>query len=230
MKNTFSGAVLNFPNRGVHFLLGEAMGFRRQLFLREEFTSQNGWNDALNLWMQTSLEKLCQTVKRICYSPAGVDPAVVRDQRISEAKDTSKGLKDAFDGKSINSDDLVMPNVPLERQIIFDLTGKHPDYPQPTQQEIPNDTARAFVAGLDYFVVMATNLDSRTQPSTISAYEAAQLLAALNELYAITVLKGGANNRSDAPTGVPMSVRPTTFNYDGKYDPPDGVPAPPPAK
>lgn len=219
MKNTFTGAVLNFPNRGIHFLIGETMTFRRQLFLRGEFISQSGWNDALNVYMQAQLEKLAQTVKRICYSPSGEDPAKVRESRIAEAKDTSKTLAAAFDGKSINSDDLVMPSIPLEREVIFDLTGTHPDYPQPTQEKLPNDTARAFCAGLDYFVVMSTNLDSRTQPATISAYEAAQLLASLNELYAMTALKGGEANRSDVPTGLAASLRPTTFNADGKFDP-----------
>lgn len=225
MKNTFTGAVLNFPNRGIHFLIGELMSFRRQLFLRGEFVSHAGWNDALNLYLQTELEKLAQTVKRICYSPSGDDPAAVRTARIAEAKDTSKTLAAAFDGKSINSDDLVMPNIPIDRELIFDLTGAHPDYPQPTQERIPNDTARALIAGLDYFVVAATNLDSRTQPSTISAYEAAQLLAALNELYAMAAIKGGERNRSDVPTGLAMSLRPTTFNADGKFDPAPPKPA-----
>jgi hypothetical protein len=220
MKNTFTGAVMEFPNRGIHFFLGELMGFRRQLFLREEFRSQTGWNDALNAYMQTQLEHLAQTVKRICYSPSGSDPVAVRDARILEAKDTAKTLAAAFDGKSINSDDLVMPNIPIQREVIFDWSGNHADYPQPTQERLPNDTARAFTAGLDYLAVMATNLDSRTQPSTISAYEAAQLLAAMNELYALTALKGGEKNRSDVPTGLAASVRPTTFNADGKLDPP----------
>ena len=224
MKNTFTGAVTQFPNRGIHYLLAEVMTLRKQCFLRDEFVSLTGWNDALNLYLAQGLEKIAETVKRICYSPSGADPAAVRAQRIAEAKDTTTGLAAAFDGKSINSDDLVMPNVPLTRELIYDLTGAHPDYPQPTQENLPNDTARSFVTGLDYFVVMATNLDSRTQPSTISAFEGAQLLAMLNELYALTALKGGEANRSDVPTGLPMSLRPSTFNADGQHDPQPAAP------
>ena len=219
MKNTFTGTVLQFPNRGIHYMLAEVMTLRKQCVLRDEFKSLTGWNDSLNEYLQTGLEKIAATVKRVCYSPSGVDPVEVRAQRIAQAKDTTTGLKEVFDGKSINSDDIVMPNLPLTKEVSYDLTGVDPDYPQPTPDRIPNDTARAFVVGLDYLVVMATNLDSRTQPATISAFECAQLLAMLNELYALTELKGGEKNKSDAPTGVPMSVRPSTFNADGQYDP-----------
>lgn len=223
MKNTFTGAVLAFPNRGIHFMIAEVMTLRKQLFLRTEFKSQSGWNDAMNQYLKDELEKIAQTVKRITYSPSGDDPAVVREARIAEAKDTAKKLSDVFDGKSINSDDLVMPANVWEKELPYDLTGAHPDFPQPTLDRIPNDFARAFVVALDNYVVTATNLDSRTQPATINAYESAQLQALLNEMYAIAMIKGGEANRVDVPTGLAMSERPTTFNADGKYDPKDST-------
>jgi hypothetical protein len=224
MKNTFTGAVLAFPNRGIHFMIAEVMTLRKQLFLRTEFKSQSGWNDAMNQYLKDELEKIAQTVKRITYSPSGDDPAVVREARIAEAKDTAKKLADVFDGKSINSDDLVMPANVWEKELPYDLTGVHPDFPQPTLDRIPNDFARAFVVALDNYVVTATNLDSRTQPATINAYESAQLQALLNEMYAIAMIKGGESNRVDVPTGLAMSERPTTFNADGKYDSQDATP------
>ena len=218
MKNTFTGAVLAFSNKGIHAICNEVIKFRKQLMLRTEFRSQSGWNDSLNDYMKDQLEHLAQTVKRVTYSPSGTDPAAVKDQRIAEAKDTSSKLSDAFDGKSINSDDLVMPAATLLREIAYDLSGAHPDVRQPTVDIVENDWGRDFVTNLDAFFVAATNLDSRTQPATINAMESAQLLAMLNENYAICELKGGEANRSETPTGVMASDRPGTFNADGSFD------------
>jgi len=219
MQNTFTGAVLQFPNRGIHFLLAEVMTFRKQLTMRKEFTSQSGWDDAFNNYLKRQLEALCVTVKRVTYSPSAGDAEAVRQKRLEEAQDTSTGLAAAFDGKSINSDDSVMPAMTRDGEVTYDLTGADPDFPQPTVSLIPNDHARAVVGGLDNFVVTATNLDSRTQPSTINAAESVQLLHLLNELYSICMLKGGEENRTEIPTGLMPSQRADTFNADGAHDP-----------
>ena len=57
-QNSFSGANLDFPNEGIHFLLAEVIKFRKQLTVRDEFRSQSGWADNLNRYMVTELEKL----------------------------------------------------------------------------------------------------------------------------------------------------------------------------
>ncbi len=218
MKNTFTGAVLAFPNRGIHAIINDVMSLRKQLFLRPEFRAQSGWNDALNQELLDELEKLAVTVKRVTYSPTNVDPVAGRAGRLDDAKDTSRTLADAYTATSINADDLVMPGNLVEHQVAYDWTGAHLDYPQPTMDRIENDWARNFVINLDFFCVVATNLDSRKQPTTINAYESAQLLAVLNECYAILREKGGEENRSRTWTGVMASDKPSTFNADGAFD------------
>ena len=225
MKHTFTGMVKAFPNRGIHFLVAEVLKVRRQLSVRAEFRSQSGWNDSLNAYIKRQLEALAQTVKRVTYSPSGSDPDAVKEKRVQEAKDTSTGLAEAFDGKSINSDDLVMPSGTLPREIPYDLSGAHPDYPQPTPDTVLNDFGRMLIIGLDHFLVIATQLDSRTQPVTINAMESAQLLNLLNELYAMCMKKGGEENRSETPTGLLPSQVSETFNADGGLDPESQSPA-----
>jgi len=218
MKHTFTGLVPSFPNRGIHFLVTEALTFRKQLTVRPEFQSQSGWNDSMNGYIKRQLEALAQTVKRVTYSPSGADPTAVKDQRINEAKDSAHTLAESFDGKSINSDDLVMPAMGHEKSVPFDLSGNHPDFPQPTHDVVENDFARMLIIGLDNFVVTATQCDSRTQPATINAMESAQLQALLNELYATAMVKGGEANRVETPTGLMPSDRSGTFNADGSLD------------
>ena len=213
--------VTEFPNRGIHFIIAEALKFRKQLTVRAEFTSQSGWNDSLNGYMMEQLEKLCETVKRVTYSPSSDDPATAKATRIAEAKDTIKTLADVFDGKSINSDDIVMPSGTLASEVPYDLSGNHLDYPQPTPDAVKNDFARMFIVGLDGFVVTATQLDSRTQPVTVNAMESAQLLNLLNELYAVCMVKGGEENRSETPTGLLPSQVSQTYNADAALDPAD---------
>jgi len=221
MQNTFTGAVLQFPNRGIHFLISETMTFRKQLTPRKEFTSQSGWNDAFNDYLKRQLEALCVTVKRITYAVSSSDAEAVRKKRLEDAKNTETGLVESFDGKSINSDEAVMPAMTRDGELTYDWTGADPDFPQPTVGLVPNDHARSIIAGLDNFVVTATNLDSRTQPSTINKTEAVQLLHLLNELHSICMLKGGEANRAEIPTGLMPSQRSETFNADGQYDPND---------
>lgn len=219
MKNTFTGMVTTYRNQGIHHLVRDTLQFRRQLTLIAEFKGESGWNDAINNYMTAELEKLAQTVKRITYSPKNADAAAVLADRVADAKDTAKTLKDAFDGKSINTDDVPMPGNTLEFTLDVDLTGQHPDYPQPTGVVIKNDVARTFVQTLDQFCVLATRLDSRVQVSTINAAESAQLLAVLNSLYAICQIRGGEKNKSVIPSGVLPSEEPKTFNATGQYDP-----------
>ena len=221
MKHTFTGMVMSFVNRGIHTLLAEGLKLRKQLTQRVEFRSQSGWNDALNHYIMTELEALAQTVKRATYSPSDSDPAAAKATRIAEAKDTSTTLASAFDGQSVNGDDIVLPASTLTGDVPYDLSGAHEDFPQPTPDLILNDFGRILITGLDRFLVAATQLDSRSQPVTINAMESAQLLALLNELYALCMVKGGEENRSETPTGLMPSQAAETFNADGQLDPPD---------
>lgn len=220
MRNTFTHMRTSFCNMGIWAIVTDYLQFRVQLLDRNEFTSQTGWNDALNGYLKRELEKLAETVKRATYSPSGSDPDSIREDRIADAKDTCRKLSDAFDGRSINADDLVMPSTSSEFHLNIDLSGQHPDHPQPTPGRIKNDWARNFITLLDTFAVKATNLDSASQPATINAPEAAQLLAYLNSAYAICHLKGGEANRSDVPTGLLPSEVPSTFNAGGEHDVP----------
>ena len=219
MKNTFTGAVLSFANRGIHLFCDEGFNFRKQLTVRPEFRAESGWNNALNDFMKSRLEELAETVKRVTYSTTTSDPAANKAARIADAKNTDATLADAFDGKSINTDEIVMAAPVVDKQLAYDLTGADPNVPQPTPELLPNDIARAFVIGVDNLIVAATNLDSRTQPATINAMEAAQLLTLLNEMYALCMLKGGEENRVETPTGVLPVQRASTFNADGAADP-----------
>lgn len=220
MTNTFTGMITKYRNQGINHLVRDTLQFRRQLTLIAEFKGESGWNDAINQYMIVELEKLAQTVKRVTYSPQSADPAAVLANRLTDAKNTGTTLKDAFDGKSINTDDVPMPGNTLEFTLDVDLSGVHPDYPQPTAAVIKNDVARTFVQTLDQFCVLATRLDSRVQVSTINAAESAQLLAVLNSLYAICMIRGGEKNKSIIPSGVLPSEEPTTYNADGQFNPP----------
>jgi len=220
MTNTFTGMITKYRNQGINHLVRDTLQFRRQLTLIAEFKGESGWNDAINQYMIVELEKLAQTVKRVTYSPQSADPAATLANRLAEAKNTATTLKDAFDGKSINTDDVPMPGNTLEFTLDVDLSGVHPDYPQPTATVIKNDVARTFVQTLDQFCVLATRLDSRVQVSTINAAESAQLLAVLNSLYAICMIRGGEKNKSIIPSGVLPSEEPTTYNADGQFNPP----------
>lgn len=218
MKNSFTGYVREFPNAGIHALCAELMTFRRQLTTRPERRSESGWNNALNGFLKNWLRDLAKTVKRATYSPLSGDPDSDKAARVKEAKDTGMSLDAAFDGKSINSDDIVMPAMAVSMEVAFDLTGAHANYPQPTVDEVPNEWLRNFITRLDRLFVMATNFDSRHQPGVINSYESAQALAVLNELFAICELKGGEANRRETPTGLMPSDRPGTFNADGAYN------------
>jgi len=74
-----------------------------------------------------------------------------------------------------------------------------------------NDHGRAMIAGLDAFIVMATRLDSRFDPTFVTKYEAVMLINHLEKLYAITKLYGGEDNRMDTPTGTLPADEPKTF-------------------
>lgn len=219
MKNTFTGMVKEVVNTGILFVIAEVLGFRVQLTMRDEFKSQSGWNDSLNGYVMRRLEAIRQTVARVTYSPSESDPEATRIKRIQEAKDTSTTLAAAFGDESINNDDLVMPVGAVPSELSYDLSGAHPDYPQPTAANIPNNHARALVTKLDQVVTTLTRLDSRTQPSTINAPESAQIQAMLGEAYAIAKEKGGEANRADTPSGVTPSQEVATFNHDGSLDP-----------
>lgn len=223
MKNTFTGAVTTFQNRGLHAVIAETMTFRKQLFLRSEFVSQTGWDDQLNDFMKDWLEKLHQTIARVTYSPSSTNPDETKETRTTEAQDVTVTLASTWDGKSVNSDDVVMPAMYAEPELPYDWTGSHKDFPQPTVDRVKNDFARMFISGLDYFVVACTNCDSRTAPATINKMEAAQLRALLNELYTICMTKGGDANRAEVPTGLAASEQNSTFNATGEFDPKDST-------
>jgi len=221
MRNSFTGMVTEVVNTGILFVIAEILTLRKQLTMRSEFKAQSGWNDSLQGYILRGLEAIAQSVKRVTYSPADVDPDAIRAQRLAEAKDTSITLKTAWDGKSVNSDDIVMPSgINQGREVNFDPSGADPNFPQPTPELIPNDFARALLIKLDQTIVALTRLDSRSQPSTINAAESAQIQAFLNEAYGICIVKGGEAHRADIPSGVMPADEPGTFNFDGSADPP----------
>src|SRR3990172_11451734 len=104
-QNTFKGANLVFPNRGVRTLLAEVMKFRKQLTKRDEFRSQSGWANALNQYMVEELNKLSDTLESITYSPDADD----LDELESQASDTTRTLEDDYNERAISSDNVLMP-------------------------------------------------------------------------------------------------------------------------
>ena len=205
-QNTFKGANLVFPNRGVHALLAEVMKFRKQLTKRDEFRSQSGWANALNQYMVEELNKLSDTLESITYSPDADD----LDELESQASDTTRTLEDDYNERAISSDNVLMPAA-CDRPVVWDLTGSDPDIPQMTPENCPNDFGRMFITLLDHFFTELTRLDSRHQPVTLTKYESVMMRTVLNELMTICQRKGGEVNRSNIPTGTLNSDEPDTF-------------------
>ena len=209
-NNTFSGANLEFPNLGVHFVLAEIIKFRKQLTIRQEFRSQSGWSNALNNYMIEELEKLADTLENITYNPDVIPKEILELQ----SADTTRGLSDDYNAYAMSHDNVVMPTA-RPRQIVWDLSGNDPDIPQMTVENCPNDAARGFLTGVDHFFVEVTRLDSRHQPLMITKYESTMMRALLNILYTLTQRKGGEDNRSDIPVGTLPSQESGTFLGDG---------------
>ena len=207
-QNTFLGANLEFPNLGVHFLLAEIIKFRKQLTVRQEFKSQSGWNDGLNRYMITELEKLGDTLENITYNPDSFS----LEELEAQAGDTTRTLEEDYNEFALTQDNVLMP-VGVNRTLSWDLTGTDVDIPQLTPQTCPNDYARTFVAALDNFFVELTRLDSRHQPYAITKYESVMMRSLLNVLYTLTQRKGGEANRSDVPTGTLPSEEGGTFRH-----------------
>ena len=205
-QNTFTGANKVFANKGIHFVIAEVIKFRKQLSVRQEFTSQSGWNNALNKYMTYELEKLGDTLENIAYNPDDTS----QEDLEAQAADTTRSLADDYNVNALSSDNVLQPTGP-EIPVVWDLTGGDVDIPQLTPANCPNDVARTFVSGLDRFFVEMTRLDSRNQPQTISKYESVMMRSLLNELYTMTQRKGGEVNRSDIPTGTLPSQDPASF-------------------
>lgn len=205
-QNTFTGANLEFPNLGIHFLLAEIIKFRKQLTVRQEFRSQSGWNDALNRYMVTEIEKLADTLENITYNPDSFS----LEELEAQAADTARSLEDDYNEFALTQDNVLMP-VGVSRRVAWDMSGTDVDVPQLTPVNCPNDAARSFVAALDTFFVELTRLDSRHQPYAVTKYESVMMRSLLNVLYTLNQRKGGEENRSDIPTGTLPSEELGTF-------------------
>jgi len=205
-QNTFKGANVEFPNLGIHFILAEVVKIRKQLTVRQEFRSQSGWNDALNRYMVTEIEKLGDTLENITYNP----DALTLEELEAQASDSTRNVADDYNDLALTQDNVLMP-VGVNRSVTWDLTGADIDIPQLTPGNCPNDAARSFIAALDNFFVELTRLDSRHQPYSLTKYESVMMRSLLNVLYTLTQRKGGEVNRSDIPTGTLPSDESVTF-------------------
>ena len=205
-QNTFKGANVEFPNLGIHFILAEVFKIRKQLTVRQEFRSQSGWNDALNRYMVTEIEKLGDTLENITYNP----DALTLEELEAQASDSTRNVADDYNDLALTQDNVLMP-VGVNRTVTWDLTGADVDIPQLTPVNCPNDAARSFIAALDNFFVELTRLDSRHQPYSLTKYESVMMRSLLNVLYTLTQRKGGEVNRSDIPTGTLPSDESVTF-------------------
>ena len=204
--NTFKGANTEFPNLGIHFILAEIVKFRKQLTVRQEFKSQSGWNNALNRYMVTEIEKLGDTLENITYNPDNL----TLEELEAQAGDSTRNVADDYNELALTQDNVLMP-VGVNRKVTWDLTGADVDIPQLMPSNCPNDAARSFTAALDNFFVELTRLDSRHQPYSLTKYESVMMRSLLNVLYTLTQRKGGEVNRSDIPTGTLPSDEPATF-------------------
>ena len=204
--NTFTGANLEFPNLGIHFILAEIVKFRKQLTVRQEFKSQSGWNNALNRYMVTEVEKLGDTLENITYNP----DTLTLEELEAQAGDSTRNVSDDYNELALTQDNVLMP-VGVNRKINWDLSGADVDIPQLQPGNCPNDAARTFTTALDNFFVELTRLDSRHQPYSLTKYESVMMRSLLNVLYTLTQRKGGEANRSDIPTGTLPSDEAATF-------------------
>ena len=205
-ENTFTGANVEFPNLGIHFILAEVIKFRKQLTVRQEFKSQSGWNNALNRYMVTEIEKLGDTLENITYNP----DVLTLEELEAQAGDSTRNVSDDYNELALTQDNVLMP-VGVNRGVTWDLTGADVDIPQLNPGNCPNDAARSFTAALDNFFTELTRLDSRHQPYSLTKYESVMMRSLLNVLYTLTQRKGGETNRSDIPTGTLPSDEPNTF-------------------
>ena len=205
-QNTFKGANTEFPNLGIHFILSEIIKFRKQLTVRQEFKSQSGWNNALNRYMVTEIEKVGDTLENITYNP----DALTQEELEAQAADTTRSVADDYNDVALTQDNVLMP-VGVNRTVTWDLTGNDVDIPQLHPGNCPNDAARSFIAALDNLFVELTRVDSRHQPYSLTKYESVMIRSLLNVLYTLTQRKGGEVNRSDIPTGTLPSDDPNTF-------------------
>ena len=205
-QNTFRGANLEFPNLGVHFMLAEIIKFRKQLTVRQEFRSQSGWNDSLNRYMITEIEKLGDTLENITYNPDDL----TLEELEAQASNTTRSVADDYNDLALTQDNVLMP-VGVNRNVVWDLTGADLDIVQLDPSNCPNDAARSFVTALDNVFVELTRLDSRHQPYSVTKYESVMVRSLLNVLYTLSQRKGGEANRSDIPTGTLPSDEGTTF-------------------
>jgi hypothetical protein len=205
-QNTFKGANTEFPNLGIHFILSEIIKFRKQLTVRQEFKSQSGWNNALNRYMVTEIEKVGDTLENITYNP----DALTQEELEAQAADTTRSVADDYNDVALTQDNVLMP-VGVNRTVTWDLTGNDVDIPQLHPGNCPNDAARSFIAALDNVFVELTRVDSRHQPYSLTKYESVMIRSLLNVLYTLTQRKGGEVNRSDIPTGTLPSDDPNTF-------------------
>ena len=206
-ENTFTGANVEFPNLGIHFILAEVIKFRKQLTVRQEFKSQSGWNNALNRYMVTEIEKLGDTLENITYNP----DVLTLEELEAQAGDSTRNVADDYNELALTQDNVLMP-VGVNRKVTWDLSGADVDIPQLHPGNCPNDAARSFTAALDNFFVELTRLDSRHQPYSVTKYESVMMRSLLNILYTLTQRKGGEINRSDIPTGTLPSGESATFN------------------
>ena len=196
-QNTFRGSNVEFPNLGIHFILAEVIKIRKQLTVRQEFRSQSGWNDALNRYMVTEIEKLGDTLENITYNPDNL----TLEELEGQAGDSTRSVADDYNDLALTQDNVLMP-VGVNRRVIWDLTGADVDIPQ---------LHPGNCSALDNFFVEMTRLDSRHQPYSITKYESVMMRSLLNVLYTLTQRKGGEGNRSDIPTGTMPSDEGTTF-------------------
>ncbi len=206
--NTFHGTVMSFPNLGLHFLLAETMKFRMQLTKRliNEFQSLSGWNDDLNAYMVTELNKLADTLENITYHPEDVPQEELEDR----AADTNRSLADDYNDRALSVDNVLGP-VELPTDVVWNLTGSHPDIPQLTPESCPNMEARTFVTYLDRFFSQVSRTDARHQANMITKFESVNLRNYLSTLYALCQRKGGEFNRTDIPSGVSNADEGETF-------------------
>tara|TARA_R100000008_G_scaffold18165_1_gene9096 strand:- start:255 stop:890 length:636 start_codon:yes stop_codon:yes gene_type:complete len=205
-QNTFKGANTEFPNLGIHFILSEIIKFRKQLTVRQEFKSQSGWNNALNRYMVTEIEKIGDTLENITYNP----DALTQEELEAQAADTTRSVADDYNEVALTQDNVLMP-VGVNRTVTWDLSGNDVDIPQLHPGNCPNDAARSFIAALDNLFVELTRVDSRHQPYSLTKYESVMIRSLLNVLYTLTQRKGGEVNRSDIPTGTLPSDEANTF-------------------
>jgi hypothetical protein len=227
MRHTFTGIVSTFPNESIHVIIHKIMAYRKELVKRREFQAETAWDDQLLLFVHSFLQNIGKEIDEVTYHRKWAPGTLLAERQKVQNEFREKAVSKTTTVEDLanmmeatHSDEMLVAASPVMYTVTFDYTGENADYPQPTPARIPNETARAFIVGLDHFVVSMTQSNSAWMPRTINQHEAAMFQAQLADLFKLAAIRGGTDSLPHIPTSVDRSQQDRLWNADGAFDPP----------